>query len=72
VKDVLVPDVTPLSPGVETMSGGRTTLIPRNTTVTFEKPNVFSSAEDGQMTVDIHVLQGERSLAAAKMTLGRF
>jgi molecular chaperone DnaK len=51
---------------------GRTPLIPRNTTVPFEKPKVFSSPEDGQMTVDIHVLQGERSVAAAKMTLGRF
>jgi len=72
VKDVLLPDVTPLSLGVETMGGVRTTLIPRTMTVPFEKPKLFSSAEDRQRTVDIHVLQGERSMAADKMNLGRF
>ena len=72
VKDVLLLDVTPLSLGVETLGGVRTALIPRNTTIPVKKGEVFSTAEDGQTAVDIHVLQGERSMAADNTTLGRF
>jgi molecular chaperone DnaK len=72
VKDVLLLDVTPLSLGVETMGGVRTILIERNTTIPVKKTELFSTAEDGQTAVDIHVLQGERSMAADNMTLGRF
>ncbi len=72
VKDVLLLDVTPLSLGVETLGGVMTTLIPRNTTIPYKKTEVFSTADDNQMAVDIHVLQGERSMAADNMTLGRF
>jgi molecular chaperone DnaK len=72
VKDVLLLDVTPLSLGVETMGGVRTTLIERNTTVPVKKAELFSTAEDSQTAVDIHVLQGERPMAADNMTLGRF
>jgi molecular chaperone DnaK len=72
VKDVLLLDVTPLSLGVETLGGVMTTLIERNTTIPIEKSEVFSTAEDSQTAVDIHVLQGERPMAADNMTLGRF
>ncbi|HEY45822.1 MAG TPA: molecular chaperone DnaK [Anaerolineae bacterium] len=72
VKDVLLLDVTPLSLGVETLGGVMTVLIDRNTTIPIEKMEVFSTAEDGQTAVDIHVLQGERPMAAGNMTLGRF
>ncbi len=72
VKDVLLLDVTPLSLGLETLGGVMTTLIPRNTTVPYKKSEVFSTADDNQTAVDVHVLQGERPLAADNMTLGRF
>jgi molecular chaperone DnaK len=72
VKDVLLLDVTPLSLGVETLGGVMTTLIPRNTTIPYQKAETFSTADDNQTAVDIHVLQGERPLAADNMTLGRF
>jgi len=72
VKDVLLLDVTPLSLGVETLGGVMTALIPRNTTIPTQKTEVFSTAEDSQTAVDIHVLQGERPLAHDNMTLGRF
>jgi len=72
VDDVLLLDVTPLSLGVETLGGVMTTLIPRNTTVPVQKSEVFSTAEDNQSAVDIHVLQGERQMAADNMSLGRF
>jgi len=72
VKDVLLLDVTPLSLGVETLGGVMTTLIERNTTIPIEKTEVFSTAEDNQTAVDIHVLQGERPMANDNMTLGRF
>jgi len=72
VKDVLLLDVTPLSLGVETLGGVMTKLIERNTTIPVKKTEVFSTAEDNQTSVDIHVLQGERPLAADNMTLGRF
>jgi len=72
VKDVLLLDVTPLSLGIETLGGVMTTLIPRNTTVPIRKSEVFSTAEDGQTAVTVHVLQGERPMAADNMTLGMF
>ncbi len=72
VKDVLLLDVTPLSLGVETLGAVMTTLIERNTTIPIKKTEIFSTAEDSQTAVDIHVLQGERSMAADNMTLGRF
>ena len=72
VKDVLLLDVTPLSLGVETMGGVMTRLIERNTTIPTKKGEIFSTADDSQTAVDIHVLQGERSMAADNMTLGRF
>ncbi len=72
VKDVLLLDVTPLSLGVETLGGVMTTLIERNTTIPIKKAETFSTAEDSQTAVDIHVLQGERSMAADDMSLGRF
>jgi len=72
VKDMLLLDVTPLSLGVETIGGVRTVLIERNTTIPVKKTEMFSTADDGQTAVDIHVLQGERSMAVDNMTLGRF
>jgi len=72
VKDVLLLDVTPLSLGIETLGGVLTKLIERNTTIPTSKSQVFSTAADGQTTVEIHVLQGERSMAADNKTLGRF
>jgi molecular chaperone DnaK len=72
VKDVLLLDVTPLSLGLETMGGVMTTLIERNTTIPTQKSELFSTAEDNQTAVDIHVLQGERPMAADNMTLGHF
>jgi molecular chaperone DnaK len=72
VKDVVLLDVTPLSLGVETLGGVMTRLIERNTTIPTRKTEVFSTAEDGQTAVDIHVVQGERPMARDNMTLGRF
>ncbi len=72
VKDVLLLDVTPLSLGLETLGGVMTRLIERNTTIPVKKTEVFSTAEDSQTAVDIHVLQGERPMAGDNMTLGRF
>ena len=72
VKDVLLLDVTPLSLGIETLGGVMTTLIERNTTIPVKKTEVFSTADDNQTSVDVHVLQGERSMAADNMSLGRF
>ena len=72
VKDVLLLDVTPLSLGIETLGGVSTVMIPRNTTIPCSKSQVFSTAADNQPAVDIHVLQGERPMAADNKTLGRF
>ena len=72
VKDVLLLDVTPLSLGIETLGGVMTTLIPRNTTIPTKKAEVFSTAEDNQTTVEIHVLQGEREMATYNKTIGKF
>ncbi|HEY4321335.1 MAG TPA: molecular chaperone DnaK [Gemmatimonadales bacterium] len=72
VKDVLLLDVTPLSLGIETLGGVTTVLIPRNTTIPTKKSEVFSTAEDNQTTVEIHVLQGERQMAQDNRTIGKF
>lgn len=72
VNDIVLLDVTPLSLGLETMGNVMTTLIPRNTTIPTSKSEVFSTAADNQPAVDIHVLQGERPMAADNKTLGRF
>ncbi len=72
VKDVLLLDVTPLTLGIETMGGIATPLIERNTTIPTKKSQVFSTAADGQTSVEIHVVQGERQMAADNKTLGRF
>ncbi len=72
VKDLLLLDVTPLSLGLETLGGVCTRIIERNTTIPVKKSQVFSTAADNQTTVDIHVLQGEREMAADNKTLGRF
>lgn len=72
VKDVLLLDVTPLSLGLETLGGVMTVLIPRNTTIPTSKTETFSTAEDNQTAVDIHVLQGERSMSRDNKTLGMF
>ena len=72
VKDVVLLDVTPLSLGLETMGGVFTRLIDRNTTIPTRKSQIFSTAADGQTTVEVHVLQGEREMAAYNKTLGRF
>jgi molecular chaperone DnaK len=72
VKDVVLLDVTPLSLGIETMGGVFTKLIERNTTIPTSKSQIFSTATDNQTAVDIHVLQGERPMAADNKTLGRF
>jgi len=72
VKDVVLLDVTPLSLGIETMGGVFTRLIDRNTTIPTRKSQIFSTAADGQTSVDVHVLQGEREMAAYNKTLGNF
>ena len=72
VKDVLLLDITPLSLGLETLGGVMTRLIERNTTIPVRKSEVFSTAEENQTAVDVHVLQGERPMAADNMSLGRF
>jgi molecular chaperone DnaK len=72
VKDVLLLDVTPLSLGIETLGGVMTSLIERNTTIPTKKSEIFSTAEDSQTTVEIHVLQGERKMAMDNKTIGKF
>jgi molecular chaperone DnaK len=72
VRDVVLLDVTPLSLGIETLGGVSTTLIQRNTTIPTRKSEVFSTASDSQTTVEVHVLQGERPMAAGNKTIGRF
>ena len=72
VKDIVLLDVTPLSLGIETLGGVFTRLIERNTTIPVKQTQVFSTAADGQTSVDVHVLQGEREMAAYNKTLGRF
>jgi molecular chaperone DnaK len=72
VKDILLLDVTPLSLSIETLGGVATPLIPRNTTIPTKKSEVFSTAADGQTSVEVHVLQGERPMGRDNKTLGRF
>src|SRR5437879_1939795 len=72
VKDILLLDVTPLSLGVETLGGVMTVLIPRNTTIPTRKSEIFSTAADNQTSVEIHVLQGERQMAADNRTMSKF
>ena len=72
IKDLVLLDVTPLSLGIETLGGVSTTLIERNTTIPAKKSQIFSTAADNQPSVDIHVVQGERKMAADNTTLGRF
>src|SRR5690606_28058096 len=72
VHDIVLLDVTPLSLGIETLGGVFTKLIERNTTIPTSKKQIFSTATDNQTAVDIHVLQGERPMAADNITLGRF
>src|SRR5581483_12160077 len=72
VKDVLLLDVTPLSLGIETLGGVMTTLIPRNTTIPTKKSEIFSTAADNQTSVEVHVFQGERPMAADNRLLGKF
>jgi molecular chaperone DnaK len=72
VKDILLLDVTPLSLGIETLGGVTTILIPRNTTIPTKRSEVFSTADDNQTTVEIHVLQGEREMAIDNRTIGKF
>jgi len=72
VKDILLLDVTPLTLSIETLGGVATPLIPRNTTIPTKKSEVFSTAADGQTSVEVHVLQGERPMARDNKTLGRF
>ncbi|HFE53409.1 MAG TPA: molecular chaperone DnaK [Bacteroidetes bacterium] len=72
MKDVLLLDVTPLSLGIETLGGVTTVLIPRNTTIPTRKSEIFTTAQDNQTSVEIHVVQGERQMAADNRTLGRF
>ena len=72
MKDVLLLDVTPLSLGIETLGGVTTVLIPRNTTIPTKKSEIFSTATDNQTSVEVHVLQGERSMARDNRTMGRF
>ncbi len=72
VKDVLLLDVTPLTLGIETLGGVATSLVPRNTTIPYHTAQIFSTAADGQTSVEVHVVQGERPMAADNKTLGRF
>src|SRR3979490_1082886 len=72
VKDLLLLDVTPLTLSIETLGGVATPMIPRNTTIPTKKTETFSTAADNQTSVEVHVLQGERPMAAQNRTLGRF